>query len=121
MNAPRASTNGQTKIPSSFSADLAVVARGEHHDPHTVLGHHISDGRSYVNAYRPGAKAMRVLVPGAKPVEMECLQDGVFVGQATPAWDNPEPYLLQTEYPDGTVITIDDPYRFPPTVGELDI
>ncbi len=120
-SASKASTNGQTKVPSTFSADLALVARGEHHDPHSVLGHHVADGRSYVSAYRPGASKMRVLVPGAKPAEMKQLEDGVFIAQATPAWDNPEPYLLQTEYPDGTVLTIDDPYRFLPTVGELDV
>ena len=30
-------------------------------------------------------------------------------------------YELEVDYPDGNAFTIDDPYRFPPTLGELDL
>ncbi|HEX2180352.1 MAG TPA: 1,4-alpha-glucan branching protein GlgB [Actinomycetota bacterium] len=101
--------------------EQATLVRGEHHDPHQVLGFHTSDGRSLVTAFRPDAVAMRVLVPGAKPVKMQKIDEaGLFTAAAKPA-DDPEPYQLQAEYQDGTILTYDDPYRFLPTLGELDL
>ena len=44
---------------------------------------------------------------------------GLYAG----ALEGPEvpDYRLETAYPDGAVVTVDDPYRFWPTVGELDL
>jgi 1,4-alpha-glucan branching enzyme len=101
--------------------EQATLVRGEHHDPHQVLGCHTSEGRTFVTAFRPDAVAMRVLVPGAQPVKMQKVDEaGLFTAPAKPA-DDPEPYLLQAEYQDGTILTYDDPYRFLPTLGELDL
>ncbi len=105
-----------------LSDEREALTRGEHRDPHRLLGHHEVDGRSLISAFRPSARAMRVLVPAAKPVEMEQVgETGLFVAEARPSADNPAPYQLQAEYADGTVITYDDPYRFMPTLGELDL
>jgi 1,4-alpha-glucan branching enzyme len=102
--------------------EQASLIRGEHYDPHRLLGHHDSEGRSQITAFRPDASSMRVLVPGAKPVKMRKTDDaGLFTAEAKPATGDAEPYQLQAEYPDGTILTYDDPYRFTPTLGELDL
>ncbi len=102
--------------------EQASLIRGDHYDPHRLLGHHDSEGRSQITAFRPDATSMRVLVPGAKPVKMHKVDDaGLFSVEAKPATGEAEPYQLQAEYPDGTILTYDDPYRFTPTLGELDL
>ncbi|HET9442707.1 MAG TPA: 1,4-alpha-glucan branching protein GlgB [Acidimicrobiales bacterium] len=102
-----------------LAAELDLLARGELGDPHRVLGFHKSDGRMVVRAYRPEATTMRVLPHESAAVEMARVHDaGVFeaeVPETTAAG-----YLLEATYPDATY-TFADPYRFWPTVGELDL
>src|SRR5262249_37303561 len=91
----------------SIDTPLEQLVRGEHADPHRVLGLH--DG--VVTAYRPGASAMSVLA-GAKVVEMQRVHPaGVFRTTVRGL----DAYRLQVRYADGSV-DIDDPYRFWPTV-----
>jgi len=110
------------KAVNVLTEEHAAMVKGDHHDPHTVLGHHEVNGKSLITAFRPDAQAMRVLIPDGKPVEMKKVADsGMFRAVAKPSPDVPIPYQLQAEYADGTIITYDDPYRFMPTLGELDL
>ena len=110
------------KTVNVLTEEQAAMVKGDHHDPHTVLGHHEVNGKSLITAFRPDAQAMRVLIPDGKPVEMKKVADsGMFRAVAKPSSDVPVPYQLQAEYADGTIITYDDPYRFMPTLGELDL
>jgi 1,4-alpha-glucan branching enzyme len=102
--------------------ELASVARGDHNDPHRVLGIHPVEGRSIVRALRPGAKSMQVVVPGQRAASMKEIGDsGLFQADVPAPGTGEELYKLKAEYPDGTVVTYDDPYRFLPTLGELDL
>ncbi|MEX2587395.1 MAG: 1,4-alpha-glucan branching protein GlgB [Actinomycetota bacterium] len=122
MKGREAIASDKSGLRDRISPELKRVAAGEHHNPHEVLGHHNLDDTSYICAYRPNARAIRVLIPGSKAVEMKRLDfEGLFFAKAKPSKKNPEPYLLQAEYADGAVHTYDDPYRFSPTVGELDL
>ena len=104
--------------------DLDRLIAGQHHDPHHVLGAHLvhdADGHDHVviRAWRPGAAAMTVLA-GEQRIPMHCVHPaGVFAG-ALEAAAIPD-YLLEVTYPDGTVVTTADPYRFWPTLGPLDL
>jgi len=102
-----------------MTPDLATVVRGEHHDPHQVLGFHRSEEGSVIRAYRPVAQAVQVFIQGHSPVALRSLGDGLFAGSV------PEEaavgYQLQAEYSGGFAVTFDDPYRFVPTLGELDL
>ncbi len=102
-----------------MAPDLAAVVHGEHHDRHQVLGFHRSDDGSVVRAYRPSAEAVRVLVQGHPPVALHPMGDGLFAGSIPE--EASAGYQLQAEYPGGFVMTFDDPYRFVPTLGELDL
>ncbi|MGH9182187.1 MAG: 1,4-alpha-glucan branching enzyme, partial [Acidimicrobiales bacterium] len=105
----------RTPRPAPTASEFERVASGTAADPHSVLGYH--DG--LVRAWRPGATAVSVLAAdGAKPVPLERAQpEGAFAGPAPGAGQG---YRLEVEYPSGTYL-VDDPYRFWPTVGDLDL
>ncbi len=104
--------------------DLERLVTGQHHDPHHVLGAHpVRDGegrdRVVIRGWRPGAVGMVILADGQR-VEMSRVHAaGVFAG-ALEGRVVPD-YRLETTYPDGVVVVMDDPYRYWPTLGELDL
>ena len=108
-------------------ADLERLVAGRHHDPHALLGAHPtrdSEGRGCVviRGWRPDAIGM-VIVVGEHRTEMRPVHPaGVFAGMV----GGPEvpDYRLETYYPGEAgevVVMIDDPYRYWPTLGELDL
>src|ERR1700683_4120245 len=105
-----------------MTPDLAAVVNGTHNDPHEVLGFHRGDRGDEgggIRAYRPSAVAVRVLIQGQPPTALGVVGDGLFAGFVPE--EAAAGYLLQAEYPGGLVVTFDDPYRFVPTLGELDL
>jgi 1,4-alpha-glucan branching enzyme len=97
--------------------DLRRLLAGAHHDPHSVLGVHADHaGMTVARAYRPGAKAVAVLA-GTERTPLDEVADGVFAGELA---DNPGSYRLEIDY-GGDPVVVDDPYRWLPTLGELDL
>ena len=89
-----------------------------HHDPHSILGVHPGPNGVVVRAYRPGADRIALLVDGERPKPMTNEGDGLFdvlVDGHRAVFD----YQLEVRYPHGATFTVRDPYRFPPTLGEL--
>ncbi|HUF33523.1 MAG TPA: 1,4-alpha-glucan branching protein GlgB [Acidimicrobiales bacterium] len=105
--------------------DLDRLVRGEHADPHHVLGAHRSAGGVVVRGHRPDAKSMTLVLDGGRRLEMEQIHDGgVFAVDVPPSDLGPDgigAYQLEVVYGDGQTYTLGDPYRFWPTLGELDI
>ncbi|KOV78929.1 glycogen branching protein [Nocardia sp. NRRL S-836] len=89
---------------------------GAHHDPHSVLGVHTVGDQVVARALRPGATSVAVAW-GDKQVELPRIADALFEGELPEA---PGDYRLLVSYGDHTV-EVDDPYRWLPTVGELDL
>ncbi|WP_341720172.1 1,4-alpha-glucan branching protein GlgB [Micromonospora sp. FIMYZ51] len=86
---------------------------GETHDPHAVLGAHPADGRTVIRTLRRGAGEVSVLV-GERRYPMKRVHDvGVFETIV------PGEVLDYRVDVDGQAH--DDPYRHPPTLGELDL
>ncbi|MEU4640447.1 1,4-alpha-glucan branching protein GlgB [Micromonospora sp. NPDC023814] len=86
---------------------------GATHDPHAVLGAHPADGRTVVRTLRRGAADVAVLVDGRRHPMRRVHDVGVF---ETTVPGEVLDYRIEV---DGGVH--DDPYRHPPTVGELDL
>jgi len=102
------------------TTELDALVRREHHNPHSVLGAHRSNGGVVVRALRPAANAVTALVDGKPGVELKQIHPGgVFEGEIRDA-DLPLRYQLEVDYGDAGRFTIDDPYAFLPTIGELD-
>ncbi|HEY2602281.1 MAG TPA: 1,4-alpha-glucan branching protein GlgB, partial [Thermoleophilaceae bacterium] len=103
------------------SADLEAIVRREHSNPHSVLGAHPDDGGVVVRAFRPAAAAVTALVNGGAEVELKQIHPGgVFEGLVEGA-EVPLRYRLAVDYGESGSFVIDDPYAFPPTIGELDL
>src|SRR5215213_2700762 len=101
--------------------DLERLVRREHNSPHSVLGAHPHDGGVVIRALRPAASEVRAVIAGEEPVALECVHPGgVFEGVVDGA-ELPLDYRLEVVYPDAGAVTIDDPYRFLPTIGEVDL
>ena len=115
MSKSRKSTTPQP-APADTAALHALVS-GTHASPHDVLGPH-SDGRHVtVRVIRPVAESVTIKVGGTK-VPMTHEYEGVWVG-VLPDPEVPD-YRLQVTYQGGQEYVVDDPYRFLPTVGEVD-
>jgi 1,4-alpha-glucan branching enzyme len=90
-------------------------------DPHSLLGAHQQNGSVVVRAFRPEAERVRVRVEGSEPVELERAHPaGLFEGKLDGA-KLPLRYRLEVSYAEGATLLVDDPYAFPPTLGDLDL
>ena len=105
--------------------ELERLLRGEHHDPHSILGAHPLDEPDRrtvtIRALHPDAVGVEVCLENGQAFPMEPIQPrGIFVAQITgQRW--PFFYRLRFRFPDGTTWEEFDPYRFPPTLGEMDL
>jgi 1,4-alpha-glucan branching enzyme len=100
--------------------EIERLVRGEHHEPHRLLGVHPDGGQVRVRAWRPDAKQVSVLTDGGREVLERVHPAGLFEGTLASAGDGRLPdYRLEVS--DGErVVEVEDPYRFLPTLGELD-
>ena len=110
-------------------AEIEQLTRGEHGQPHAVLGPHPDGGGVTFRAFKPLARSVTVGdrrrdAGPARARARGCLgrRDGSRDGRRAPSsttGDVPD-YRLEVEYGEGA-ITVDDPYRFLPTLGEVDL
>ncbi|WSV01424.1 1,4-alpha-glucan branching enzyme [Streptomyces sp. NBC_01023] len=99
------------------AGDRERLLSGGHHDPHALLGAHPVSGGIAVRALRPYARAVTVVAKGLR-AELHDDGQGFFSG-LLPLRTVPE-YALLVTY-DDSEIELQDPYRFLPTLGELDL
>ncbi len=106
-------------------AQVEQLVRGEHGDPHALLGPHPhGDGAAAttVRVMRPLARAVTVRWRGADgetETPLEHAHEGVWVG-VLPVAEAPD-YRVLTWWDDDAPLVADDPYRFLPTLGEMDL
>ena len=115
----------QTAIVSDEIApddELRVLAEGGHGDPHSVLGQHQvggSDSRISIRARRPMAETVTaILASSGERVVLQHVAHGIWAGEHEHGLDD---YELETTYASGVTSREDDPYRFIPSIGELDL
>ncbi|MGW2396709.1 1,4-alpha-glucan branching enzyme [Kitasatospora sp. NPDC001664] len=99
--------------------EIDRLLSGEHHDPHSLLGAHLTTEGVTIRVLRPFAERVVVLT-GQGPVELTHLQRGLFTGLLTGLPEIPA-YSLRVSYPGGEPLEQQDGYRLPPTLGELDL
>jgi 1,4-alpha-glucan branching enzyme len=99
--------------------DLELLTAGKHHDPHSVLGPHPHDGTVTVRTLKPLAATVVVEMADGTLVSLAHEIEGVWAGVLpTPAVPD---YRIRVTYDDGIEHVLDDPYRFLPTLGEIDL
>jgi 1,4-alpha-glucan branching enzyme len=111
-------------LPEVPEHDLARLADGTHSGPHAVLGLHpiategVADPVVAIRALRPLAeKVTAVLSTGAR-VDLAHIGYGVWQGVSILGFTD---YVIEARYPDGSEWTVDDPYRYLPSIGDLDL
>ena len=105
----------------ALSREIERLVARDHPEPHSLLGAHPAGAGVVVRVYRPDATAVRVVPQRGNTVELGRRHPaGVFEGRL-PRRSLPFRYRLEVEYGSGPTITLDDPYAFLPTLGELDL
>lgn len=99
---------------------LEQLSRGRHPDPFAVLGVHRTGKQRRVRTFQPQAAAVQLLDADDKPLaELQRVHaDGVF---ESPIPARLRHYRLGITTHEERTYTCEDPYRFPSTLGELDL
>jgi len=99
-------------------AELDRLVAGAHHNPHGILGAHpTADGRTIIRTLRPEAQAVDAIAGKTRAALHRVHDGGVFEGVLSGALTD---YRLAVDYGEHTV-TVDDPYRWLPTLGDVDL
>jgi 1,4-alpha-glucan branching enzyme len=91
---------------------------GAHHDPHAVLGAHPHPDGTVVRVLRPHADEVQVVREGGKGFPLVKVHDSGLFSGVVPG--PPADYRLAVRYGE-RVDVVDDPYRWLPTLGEIDL
>lgn len=101
---------------------LAAVAEGRYYDPHQVLGAHpVNDSTVVVRTLRRFAQKVSVLLPDGSLHPLKHEWGGIFSGQIPTENGAIPDYRLSVTWGAQEPMVLDDPYRFAPTLGELDL
>jgi len=112
----------QTDHPSAYPADIEAIATGRHGNPFVVLGMQGGEGAPLaVNAFAPQATAIEVVdrASGEAVASLSRLHAEGFFSAFIPSRTERFDYQLRLSSGDQSWL-IEDPYRFPPVLGELD-
>jgi 1,4-alpha-glucan branching enzyme len=107
-----------TVLPELHPGLVASLVSGSHPQPHSTLGQHPFADGFVVRAVRPLAAAVTAVQKDGTRVPLEHVADGLWQGFAAGPG---QAYVLETEYDNGPTWTAEDPYRFVPSVGEIDL
>jgi len=103
---------------------LQQIASGTHSGPHSILGQHpveapgVTDPIVVIRALRPLAESVTAVLATGARVALGHIGFGVWQGVSILGFQD---YLLEATYSDGTEWTVDDPYRYLPSIGEMDV
>lgn len=101
---------------------LELVIRGDYKDPFTVLGMHREKGKLIVRALLPQAVSVAVVdsSTGKKISPMQRWGDTALFVAEIAGKKELFPYRLEIDWGDHVQI-MEDPYRFPPVLGDIDV
>ncbi len=124
MAEPRArSTPKRLSPPAADQESVRHLLAGDHTTPHSILGAHPATVQGVtgvvVRAMHPDATGIEVLVEGREAVPME-RETGSLFSVFLPNATAPLRYRLRFHFAGDAVWERDDPYRFLPTIGEID-
>lgn len=118
---PAPAKSNSAEVPAE---DLHRLLNGEHSSPHAFLGAHpLRGGGIVVRALAPDVMRAVVVVDDGRLIEMQRVATGLsdLWAITIPNESMPFDYRLRFIYGDGAMWERGDPYRFLPTVGEVDL
>ncbi|WP_077033002.1 1,4-alpha-glucan branching protein GlgB [Pelomonas sp. KK5] len=102
------------------AAAVAALLAARHGDPFSLLGPHADpDGKRWLRVFLPKARHVEAWSGRKLVTTLRQLHDEGFFEGELPA-DAPADYRLHVSWDDGNKSELDDPYRFPQVLGEMD-
>jgi 1,4-alpha-glucan branching enzyme len=111
-------------LPHIADEALQAIGSGIHTGPHSVLGQHpveiegVQDAVTVIRALRPLANEVVAILENGTRADLAHIGHGVWQGSHLTGLQD---YTIETSYVDGPSWTADDPYRYLPSIGELDL
>ncbi len=105
-------------LPELHPGLITSIVSGSHPQPHDTLGQHAFKDGFIVRALRPLAETVTAVRADGSRVELSHVADGLWQGFAAGAG---QAYQIETTYGGAPDWLADDPYRFVPSVGEMDL
>ncbi len=99
---------------------FAAIAEGHHRNPFALLGVHETAGSRVVRTFQPQAKQVELVsARGDHLADMHRVHpDGLFTAIMPP---RKRRYLLRVTTHEGDTVDIEDAYRFPQSLGDIDL
>ena len=103
---------------TALTPEAVAVIEGRHADPFRYLGPHVEAGVPVVRVFLPDARQVIAVGNDGDEYPLERIHEaGLFAG---PRPDDAGAYRLRVRFGD-TVVELEDPYRFPPVLSDLDL
>ena len=103
---------------SSLTPEAYAVIEGRHSDPFRYLGPHLEGDIPIVRVFLPDAEGVATVDDQGHETDLQRIHDaGLFEGRMT---NGSQRYRLRARYGDRQV-EIEDAYRFPPILSDLDL
>ncbi|WP_309616578.1 1,4-alpha-glucan branching protein GlgB [Salinibacterium sp.] len=105
-------------LPELHPGLIASIVSGRHPQPHDTLGQHPAGSGFVIRALRPLASTVTAVRTDSSRVALEHVTDGLWQGFAP---GEGQGYTLEATYEGAADWVAEDPYRFVPSVGEIDL
>ncbi|AGX87539.1 1,4-alpha-glucan branching protein GlgB [Candidatus Symbiobacter mobilis] len=104
-----------------MQSEIAAICQARHGDPFSILGpHHGPHARTCVRAFLPTATSVAVVDGHGKELaSLDKLAPGFFAGEVPIAIT--DPYRLRVRWSGQVYDIIEDPYRFPMVLSDMDV
>ena len=103
---------------TSLTPEALAVIEGRHADPFCYLGPHFENGAPIVRAFLPDALSVSVI--GSRAGNAHLIASIVQACLSGRGQISRRSYQLRVRYAE-TVVELQDPYRFPPVLSDLDL
>ena len=107
-----------TMFPDLDPGLIASIVGGYHPQPHATLGPHAIEGGYVIRVVRPLAASVTAIQADGTRVALAHVADGLWQGFAA---GEGQAYTIGASYEDAPGWVTDDPYRFVPSVGDVDL
>ncbi len=105
-------------LPELHPGLVRSLVGGSHPQPHSTLGQHPVDKGWVIRVVRPLAKTVTATLSDGTAVKLSHVDEGLWQGTYS---GEKRSYEIVTTYADGPSWTADDPYRFIPAFGDVDL
>jgi len=119
-------TTGASELLAGISLDeLHALESGDHSEPHRILGAHPIHERGeqsiVIRAFHPNAVSVECLFDDGTVTPLRRIERANVFAARIVSRSFPLPYRLRFHFRDGSTWERGDPYRFLPSIGDLDL